>query len=274
MFNEKKNAETGLPLKVLAGATFMLAVTVGCSNQPASSGAVSPKEAVRLSGTPAAIEGWPAQKLDLKAWKLTLPVGEQFSPQEVVQPELGQFSHKDFFFLSEQGVVFRANAGGVTTPNSSYPRTELREMSPDGAAHAAWSTTAGRHTLRYSAAITGTPKAKPHVVVGQLLEPKDDVVMIRLERKHLFVEGGGNNLGTLDRDYELGTFFSIILDVSDGWVRVYYNGETEPRVKVERRFEDCYFKIGSYVQSNLARGDRRDAQGEVVVSAMSVEHSN
>ena len=34
-----------------------------------------------------------------------------------------------------------------------------------------------------------------------------------------------------------------------------------------------YFKAGSYVQSNLSRGDAPDALGQVVLYALQVEHT-
>lgn len=220
------------------------------------------------------IDKAPAEVLDLKRWKITLPFGEPFHPTEIKQPALENFKKEGLFYVTDKGVVFKAHAGGVTTPNSSYPRTELREMTSDGRKGAAWSTTQGRHTMMYTAAITGVPVAKPHVVAGQVHDANDDVIMVRLERRHLFVEGGGNNLGTLDEDYELGTPFDVIMDASGGRVRVYFNGESSPRVDIERKTDGCYFKLGAYTQSNPSKGDNDDAYGEVIVSKLAIHHND
>lgn len=272
MSEQTKSTHVARSFKLLSTGLLASTWAVGCGGGGAAPVAAATPAGSVAQATTAKV-GAPAELLDLTNWKLTLPVGQTHDPDEIRQPELKTFSNEKYFFLTEEGVVFRANSGGVTTPHSRYPRTELREMASDGEEQASWSTEKGRHTMSYSAAITHLPVAKPHVVVGQILEPEDDVLMVRLERKHLFVEGGGNNLGTLERDYELGTFFNIIIDASEGRVRVYYNDEKTPRVDVERAFDGCYFKIGSYIQSSIELGDSRDAYGEVIVKAMAVEHS-
>src|SRR5262245_33357455 len=84
---------------------------------------------------------FPAALLDLRNWKLTLPIASPggSSPLEVKQPELATYSHDEYFHLNaaRDGVVFRAHAGGATTSNSGYPRSELREMADNGASMAA-----------------------------------------------------------------------------------------------------------------------------------------
>lgn len=246
----------------------------GGAESPASAPAASteaPMGKVEASNL-VPIDTLPSELIDLTNWKLTLPFGEAHHPTEIKQPDLQNFKKDGYFYSTAEGVVFHAHVSGVTTPNSSYPRTELREMTGGGRHRAAWSSTKGRHTMVFRAAITGVPIAKPHVVAGQVHDAKDDVVMIRLERDHLFVEGGGNNLGTLTRGYELGTEFKVILDVSDGHVRVYYNDEPEPRVDVVREVAGCYFKMGAYTQSNPTKGDEDDAYGEVIVKELTVHH--
>ncbi len=44
------------------------------------------------------------------------------------------------------GVQFRAPVDGVTTSGSSYPRSELREMTDSGSSEASWSSTSGTHS--------------------------------------------------------------------------------------------------------------------------------
>jgi len=213
---------------------------------------------------PARAPGDPASLLALSGWKLTLPEGQ---PDEIGPDRLRAFSHPDWFFVAPdgKGVVFRAPAGGATTKNSRYPRCELREM-------AAWSTARGRHVLDLVQAITRLPAKKPHVVAGQIHDATDDVVMIRLEGTHLFVEGGGKALGTLDRDYRLGTDFAIRLEASGGRVRVFYRDQETPQVETSRAAEGCYFKAGVYTQSNPSRGEDPAAVGEVVIRRLAVVH--
>lgn len=214
----------------------------------------------------------PSDLIDLTDWKLTLPVETDHAgdPDEIVQPELAGFVLDPWYVLSEDatGVRFRANAGGATTNNSGYPRSELREM--NGAAPAAWSLTEGKHTMTVRQAITHLPEVKPHVVAGQIHDAEDDVVMIRLEDTHLFVEGGGEDLGTLDASYVLGTPFDIVIEASGGHILISYNGGAP--IDVAREGDGMYFKAGCYTQSNPERGDAADAYGEVVIYALTVTH--
>lgn len=219
----------------------------------------------------------PADVLDLADWKLTLPIGSRDAPDEpleIFQPELATYAIDPYFRLdaATTGVVFHAHAGGVTTSNSGYPRSELREMMAGGADEADWSTSVGVHTMTITQAITHLPEVKPHVVAGQIHDAEDDVVMIRLEDTHLFVEGGGEELGDLATDYALGTSFTVRLQAQDGMIDVYYEDMATPVVSVPRDTDGCYFKAGAYTQSNLEQGDAEDAYGEVVITDLVVTH--
>lgn len=215
----------------------------------------------------------PAELLELTAWKLTLPTGRDEQPHEVLQPELATFEQAPQFWLDGEipAVVFRAEAGGVTTSGSSYPRSELREMTADGEDEASWSTSEGRHVMTIRQAITALPPGKPHVVAGQIHDAEDDLVMIRLEGEHLFVEGGGDELGDLDPAYALGTVFTVQIVADSGTIDVYYDDLETPAVTVLRDAEGCYFKAGAYTQSNLDY-DEADAYGEVAIYELEVEH--
>jgi len=145
-------------------------------------------------------------------------------------------------------------------------------MSADGKERASWSTSVGVHTMILEQAILHTPEKKPHVVAEQIHDAADDVVMIRLEGKNLFVEGGGNSLGVLDPAYVLGTRYTVKILASQGKISIYYNDLTTPKVIVNRSSTGCYFKAGAYTQSNTAKGDLATAYGEVVIFKLSVQH--
>jgi hypothetical protein len=249
------------------------AAAEGTDATPTTGGSSGTSEA-SSSGATATV---PADVLVLTPWKLTLPIArdEPDRPLEILQPELAGYAIEPWFHLDQAGtaVVFRANAGGVTTNNSGYPRSELREMSDDGLDPASWSTSVGEHTMTITQAITHLPEVKPHVVAGQIHDAEDDVVMIRLEGSHLFVEGGGEELGELATDYALGTDFTVQLRASEGVIEIYYEDLTTPTVTVERDVDGCYFKAGVYTQSNPDQGDAPDAHGEVVIRDLVVSHT-
>ncbi|WP_373049617.1 polysaccharide lyase family 7 protein [Vulgatibacter sp.] len=223
---------------------------------------------------PAPTAELPADRLDLSSWKLTLPVEtpHEGDPDEIRQPELADFAIDPFFGLTakKDGVVFRAPVEGATTSGSGYPRSELREMTADGSDEASWSTTSGTHTLEIRQAITHLPEVKAHVVAGQIHDAEDDVIMIRLEGEHLFVEGGGEELATLDANYQLGTVFTVKMVASDGRIRVHYDDVLA--LDLARAASGCYFKAGAYTQSNLEKGDVAGAYGEVVIYDLQLAH--
>lgn len=214
----------------------------------------------------------PALILDLSNWKLQLPTGRPGDVDEIEQPELGKYQSPYFRAVTHNpgqpsvlyGVRFRAPTNGVTTSGSSYPRSELREMVGDE--KAAWATNKGGHHMTIEQAITAVPRGKPHVVAGQIHDANDDVMMIRLEGRKLFVEVGGKDGPVLDPDYELGRRFTVRFHSGGGRTKVYYN-ETPttplpvpPAVTLEGAIEGCYFKAGCYTQSNA---DKEAAAGEV-----------
>ena len=223
-------------------------------------------------------EDRPADVLDLSTWKLTLPVGsDEDDAEEIRQPDLATFSDDRFFTVTRDGsgVVFRAPAGGATTSGSGYPRSELREMSSCGTSEASWSNASGTHVMTVKQAITALPRRKAEVVAGQIHDADDDVVMVRLERKRLFVEADGDDIGTLDASYDLGTTFTIVMKANADGIEIRYDSDNIDRAKVVRYDkvgQGYYFKAGCYTQSNSSHDDD-DALGEVIVYALDVEHT-
>ena len=217
----------------------------------------------------------PGSMLDLSNWRLTLPVDSERAgtPDEVAPRDLESFLDARYFFASQNaaGVVFRAHCGGQTTKGSSYPRCELREMTDGGIRRAAWATDEKvTHTMTMRVAITATPEVKQHVVCAQIHDAEDDLLMIRLEGKKLFVER--NSLGDvmLDRRYQLGTPFDLKIQSQSGVVRVWYNGRLSMSWAVSKL--GCYFKAGCYTQSNPTKGDTEESFGEVVIYGLKVDH--
>jgi hypothetical protein len=228
----------------------------------------------------------PSQILDLTPWYLTLPTGVPGDPDDIYQPQLASFSVDPWFMVNADcdAVVFRANAGGVTTSGSSYARSELREMQPvPGKVKAAWATNVGRHTMIATQAITRLPVAKPDVVVNQIHDPNCDIIMVRLVRSRLYVEGFdliantkgvAIDYGTLDASYKLGTYFTTRIVAENDKIAVYFNDMTTPKVIATLPWSvpGNYFKAGSYVHSNVAKGDLPEAYSEVLFTRLEIIH--
>jgi len=213
----------------------------------------------------------PSQLLDLRNWYLTLPTGSAGHPDTVRQPDLDGYSSR-FFQVDPRGdgVVFTANAGGVTTKNSTYPRSELREMNGDEMA--SWSNRTGTHTLSVRQAVMELPKAKPELVTAQIHDAESDVMEVRLEDKRLIAQyADGEKEFVVDPDYTLGTPYDLQLVATDGRIDVLYNGR--PAGSIPQSGTGWYFKTGSYLQSNTEKGDAADAVGKVVLYQVRVIHA-
>ena len=224
---------------------------------------------VLCCATPALAADPPSRVLDLARWKVTLPVDTDLPghPDEIVPRALAQLVDPAHFFVRDQGVVFRAPCGGVTTRGSSYPRCELREMAPGGKDEATWSTTdTAPHTLHFTAAITKVPARKPHVVIAQIHDAKNDLLMVRLEGDKLFIERQEGGDVPLQRPYVLGAPIDIKIEAGAGRIQAWLGGELKMDWPVNRK--GCYFKAGCYTQSNPQNGDDPADYGEVVITAL------
>ena len=144
-------------------------------------------------------------------------------------------------------------------------------MNRDGRSEASWGTADGKiHSLLAVLAITQTPAVKKHVVCTQIHSTKDDIMMVRLEGKKLFVERNKSEDVKLDHNYKLGTRFRLKIQAGGGRVKVWYNDSLKMDWEVSRK--GCYFRAGCYTQSNAKKGDSPDSYGEVVIYKLKVTH--
>jgi poly(beta-D-mannuronate) lyase len=272
---------------VIAG---MLAMATGCtggasSHRPAVGSAVPAATSGRLgagsAGSP--VNGvLPSRVLDLREWMLTLPQAAQGSRDaaEIKQPQLSTYADANFAVnQAGDGVVFTARAGGATTAGSTYPRSELREMTGDGIRKASWSTDVGVNTMTVTEAVTALPPAKPQVVTAQIHDATNDVIEILADGRH---PGGGGTIKLtvrymgqvqpvhLDDAYLPGTRYTVTLSAASGQITVAFEGTTKLTIRTSR--SGLYFKAGVYTQSNPAQGDAPTAAGQVVIYALEVSH--
>lgn len=239
--------------------------------KPSRPGIPDPQMALqqRLKGS-SAKAGFPSAVLDLTNWSLALPIGTGGKPQSVNQPQLSSFQNEYFKVSADgRGVVFSAPVDGVTSKNSHYPRSELREMMNNK--NAAWSTTRGTHTMVVTEAITRLPSKKPHVVSAQVHGKTEAPIMIRLEGSDLLVTSYGKNVTTLTKSYKLGTAFTVKIVAEGGVFTVFYDDKQAARVPLA--LDGCYFKAGVYTQSSTSKGEKAGEVGEVVIYDLKVTHS-
>ena len=219
---------------------------------------------------------YPAQVLDLAGWKVTMPTGSDDKPTEVEQPGLATFDETPWFRPTEgcEGVAFRAPVNGITTSGSHYPRSELREMGPDGEP-ASWSSSSGTHTFVVDEAFTALPQGRPNLVGAQIHDDSDDISVFRLEGSNLYVTKGSNpHYKLITSDYVLGTRFEAKFVVRDDTVRAYYNGILQATFPAD--FSDAYFKAGAYTQANCEEDGvpcTSSNYGETTIYHLAVDHS-
>jgi hypothetical protein len=217
--------------------------------------------------------------IDTALWKLTLPVdtSRPGRPDEIINPRA---SIRPWYVIDTDRaeLMFRCPANGVRTSGTRYPRTELREMVRNTTRLAGWDSRAGFHQLTMHARIPHVTVEKPDLVCAQVHDGSDDVLQVRLEGRRLFVECDGDDRGTLDPDYPIGSRFRLRIAAAKAGLRVAYWHQDYgvmpylirdiPRVTGR----GWYFKAGCYLQTNMAKGEPAGAYGEVAVSALTVFH--
>ena len=256
-------------MKARALLTVVLAAVLSTTAVSATTAAIPP---ARTSAGPAASA--PADVLNLTNWKITLPIGSDGKPTEVKQPALDSYAKNPYFVVQGKGVRFRAPVNGVTTSGSSYPRSELREMTDSGSRTASWSSTSGTHTLIVDEAITHLPARKPHLVAAQIHDADDDLSVFRLEGSKLYVTNGNTpHHKLITSTYTLGRRFRAKYVVGGGQIKAYFNGVLI--TTISKRFSGGYFKAGAYTQANCDNSSpcASTNYGETLVYAVTVRHT-
>ena len=203
----------------------------------------------------------PGGNFDLSVWELQLPIGSPGSPTTIPPSELegaDGYTNPAYFWTDKNdgSMTFWDPESGVTTPNSSYPRSELREMNPDGSA-ADWALP-GTHTLSANLRIVSVTKS---VCVGQvhlgsggsstkpLLElyyAPDGTITLGTENS----PDGGQTRHAVG-SVPLGTRWSYTIAITGGnTIRLTVNGTTTTYPIASSFFAyRQYFKAGDYNQS-------------------------
>jgi hypothetical protein len=234
----------------------------------------------------------PGAVLDLRAWKLTLPIEGRKNgkgtgkPREILPSELVALSADDLTGLAPYiravtvpaaGVEFRAPVVGFTTPGSENKRSELREMNAkDPTKLASWSSTDGvGHTCWLDVTPTRLPTGNAGVglVPQQIHDVDDDVAVWRIEASGLWLAIGDHreNWRLIDPGYRVGTRLRLALVAVAGEIRAYRDGQLAHRFPA--KVSGCYFKAGAYTQANAGAYPMSAANyGAAVIHDLRVVH--
>ncbi len=227
---------------------------------------------------------------NLKKWKLTLPVSQSFyygngrrSTAEIlpygasgstVKPLNEGFEDGEFFFINKnKAMVFRTalTRRGTTTPNSSYVRTELRELydwTPGQSSGSANWNNEGSHKLEARLKVVEYWTKDPQTVVGQIHAKNSKKALIKLQW-----DGPNKPVrAIINENPKSGKPFSLYFDVvgtaefnyeislNDNTMSITVNGLTQSVTFGENGMSASwdkhvfFFKAGNYPQADKNGG--------------------
>lgn len=229
----------------------------------------------------------PGGNFDLSIWQLQEPIGSASAPDSpnMVSPKdlMGPNGfHDKYFFTDPQdgAMTFWDPENGVTTPNSNYPRSELREMTADGKA-ANW-LAPGTHTLSATVMATEIPD---HTAVGQIhlgtgtppsTKPLLELFYYKSGKIEMSIEqspAGGNSKPYPVGTRPLGSKWSYVIGLAGNTISLSIDGGAAQTWQMSSTFnqEGMYFKAGNYDQSS---GNDGSVSATVKFYALAVSHAN
>jgi hypothetical protein len=222
----------------------------------------------------------PGGNFDLSTWELQLPIGSPGSPTTIHSEDLvgdDGYTNPAYFWTDKNdgSMTFWDPESGVTTPNSHYPRSELREMNRDGSA-ADWSLS-GHHSLTADLRVvsvtsnvcvgqihlgSGGPSTKPLV---ELYYRANGDIVLGTENS----PDGGQTLHPLG-NVSMGQRWTYTIAVADDRIEVTVDGDTTS-YPIASGFHDYrqYFKAGDY---NQTASDSTSKGAKVKFYALGVAH--
>jgi hypothetical protein len=262
-----RGASTKLLAATAAATVICTGAVVAASSStaqaaPASTSAAAPAAPAAPAVTSRLSTGVaPGGNFNLSVWELQEPVGSPGSPRTIPSSQLvGAKGYQDSYFYTDShdgAMTFWAPEKGVTTPNSNYARSELREMNSDGSS-ADWAL-AGSHRLQATLRVVSVTN---HVCVGQIHLGTGGSSTKPLVELYYYANGnivlgtenspsGGQTTHTV-ANVPVGTKWSYTIAVTGGnTVVLTVNGKTT-KYAVPSSFDayHMYFKAGSYNQSS------------------------
>lgn len=210
----------------------------------------------------------PYEVFDFSNWKLQLPSESTTggSVKEVYPDEIKAGYSDEYFYVKDDCVVFDCPVEGYKTGNTTYCRSELREMLDPSDKTANW-TLHGTHILDTVQSVTRVPSsgkvitsqihgiekngdnANPLVKVAYDYTKKSVYVMFKQEKD------SASDTNCYFNGVELGQKFSTQIKVVEGslYVTIASDGRSETFAhefySIDKTWDDInfYFKLGNYV---------------------------
>ncbi len=223
----------------------------------------------------------PGGNFNLSVWQLQLPTGSPGKPTTIQPAQLkgpNGFTNGNFFTDKTNGsMTFWTPEKGVTTPNSKFARSELREMNSNGTA-ADWQLP-GTHRLSATVRVTQVPKSvavgQVHLGSGGSTKPLLELYYAPSGNITLGIENspaGGQTRHEVG-NVPLNTQWSYVVSITGGnKINLQLNGGSTRTWTIPSSFKGygMYFKAGSYNQSSSSS----TTQGsKVKFFALNISHS-
>ncbi|KAJ5459512.1 uncharacterized protein N7458_001064 [Penicillium daleae] len=224
----------------------------------------------------------PGGNFDFSSWELQLPIGNPGSPTTISSSALEGCSgyqdpgHDYFFTESGDGALVLkvpgapSSSGCVTTPNTKFCRTELREQSPSS-----WDPRAAKNRLSATVSVPKPDNSNHGTVVGQihmdasvssfpvakLYYKSNGDISIGVHKS----QSGGTEYYTSIGNIPVGKTFSYEIRYENSTLSLSINGGALKEVSLGNlNSPSSYFKAGNYNQG--------DTPSEVHFFDISVQH--
>jgi len=232
---------------------------------------------------------------DFSTWKVQLPTPneEKTSVKEVKHEELTKGYTDDNFYRDENGaIVFDCPVNGFKTANTTYSRSELRELIDGEHSDVNW-TLHGTHMFNCLEKVTKQP-SNGRIVVSQIHGVQQDgsngPVLVKVEydgAEHAVVvllktatyDNAADERYYL-KDVQLGDVFATTIKVTEGRVFVTVRSDkgtleaSKDFYKADPNWSNYrfYFKVGDYVQDSVL--DYEGEGGTVKLYSFNTSHSS
>lgn len=222
----------------------------------------------------------PGGNFDLSVWELQLPVGSAGSPTTISTSALegcSGYSNRGYFFTEsgDGAMVMKvpgspSSSGCVTTPNTKFCRTELREENPSS-----WDPKAATNRLSATVSVPKPDNSNHGTVIGQI-HMDSSVSSYPVAKLYYNSNGditigvhksrsGGTEYYTSLGSILVGQKFSYEIRYENGSLSVSINGGAAKDVSLGNLDPPLsYFKAGNYNQG--------DSPSEVHFFEVAVQH--
>lgn len=194
----------------------------------------------------------PGSVFDLSGFNLQLPLAKGNSIQQILDPELKTYS-SDYFYLSQNpdAIILTCHSDGAHTKGSHYPRTELRDKIE-------WNFI-GEHSMSIQLAVLQQPSTGK-IIIGQIHGNRKGTEAVKIWWNNGKVQVGvkeevdaPEKRYTLLNDVTLNQVLDYSIKQSGRSVNITINGQSVDVTFGDSWYkEKVYFKVGNYLQDNLA----------------------